>query len=213
MCAIKPLEVKKLNNPYRHNCNTCTNKCDGKSKGNYIFSNDVEFSEFFEKRLILKINNSDRFAQKTEIVGYPDVEVFKYKNGPLVCYTEVKAQRRTFMKVAEMLPESDLVASETVALNWSDLNRYFEIGREIDVPIYVLWVLAERPCVLGEKREMAFFQDLKVLEQIYNHYRDKRRFKRRSGFGDVVDGKHKGVVVNYHFSINELKAFTINQII
>ena len=31
-----------------------------------------------------------------------------------------------------------------------------------------------------------------------------RRFKRRSGYGDVVNGKHKGVVVNYHFSLNEL---------
>mgnify|MGYP001426963707 CR=1 FL=1 len=45
-----------MSNPYRYDCGTCINKCDGKSKGKYIFSNDVEFSEFFENHLISKIN-------------------------------------------------------------------------------------------------------------------------------------------------------------
>jgi len=44
-----------------------------------------------------------------------------------------------------------------------------------------------------------------ILEKIYNTAKDKRRFRRKSGKGDIVDGIHKGVVVNYHFSLKELK--------
>ena len=40
---------------------------------------------------------------------------------------------------------------------------------------------------------------------IYNLEKDKRLFKRKSGEGDIVDGVHKGVTVNYHFSLTELK--------
>lgn len=202
-----------MSNPYRYDCGTCINKCDGKSKGKYIFSNDVEFSEFFENHLISKINKAGYFARKTTFSGYPDIEIFEHKEGPIQCYVEVKVQRRSFMKVADMLPESGLLPSETLALNLSDLLRYFEIRKKTNIPIYILWILAERPCVLGEKREMAFFQDVQILEQVYNEYGHKRRFRRKSGIGDVVDGAHKGVVVNYHLSINELEIFSINKII
>ncbi len=33
----------------------------------------------------------------------------------------------------------------------------------------------------------------------------KRKFTRQSGEGDIVDGQHMGVTVNYHFSLAELK--------
>jgi len=42
------------------------------------------------------------------------------------------------------------------------------------------------------------------LKDIYARYETKRRFRRKSGTGDVIDDVHKGVVVNYHFSLNEL---------
>jgi hypothetical protein len=42
------------------------------------------------------------------------------------------------------------------------------------------------------------------LKTIYQKQLDKRRFRRKSGDGDVVDGVHKGVTVNYHFSLTEL---------
>ena len=44
-----------------------------------------------------------------------------------------------------------------------------------------------------------------MLENIRkNDINNFRKFKRASGKGDIVDGVHKGVLVNYHFSLNEL---------
>ena len=37
---------------------------------------------------------------------------------------------------------------------------------------------------------------------------NQRKFRRKSGEGDEVDGKHLGVTVNYHFSLKELKIWT-----
>ena len=50
---------------------------------------------------------------------------------------------------------------------------------------------------------MFFYQEIDILADILKRYGDKRRFRRESGYGDVVNGQHKGVVVNYHFSLNE----------
>ncbi len=116
------------------------------------------------------------------------------------------------MSVERMLSDGNLIASETIALNLSDLKRYFEIQRHVNVPIYLMWVLEERPCVLKEKKVLCYYQSVRELEEIYKMYGDNRTFKRKSGNGDVVDGKHKGVVVNYHFSLNELLPFSISSI-
>ncbi len=35
---------------YNFNCDICSHRCDGISKGIYDFKNDVEYSEFFEKK-------------------------------------------------------------------------------------------------------------------------------------------------------------------
>lgn len=198
--------------PYRYNCSTCTTRCDGKSLMNYQFGNDVEYSEHFEQLLIQQICDYGLFAKKTEKKGYPDVEVYEYEGGPLRCYIEVKAQRRSFMAVSHLLPNSDLVPSETMALNLSDLVRYFQVARKEPVPVYILWVLSERPCIVPNGQVQYYYQQTTVLEPIYNRYQDARRFRRKSGNGDVVNGEHKGVVVNYHFSLNELKPFDIREI-
>ena len=91
-----------------------------------------------------------------------------------------------------------------MALNKSDLVRYFAISDEIHLPTYIIWVLLERPCILNEKTYEFFFQDLKDMKCIYQSYLDKRTYRRKSGNGDVVNGVHKGVVVNYHYSLSEL---------
>ena len=197
---------------YKFNCSTCTNRCDGISLGVYKFKNDVEYSEYFENQLIKEIIQSGLFAKKTERKGFPDIEVYDYENGPIRCYIEVKAQRRSFMSVSRILPKSNLVPSETLALNLSDLLRYFEISHLEPTPIYILWVLSERPCIVPIGQYQYYYQSSKILEEIYNHYKDTRRFRRASGYGDVVNGIHKGVVVNYHFSLEELKIFNINDI-
>lgn len=197
---------------YKFDCSSCETRCDGISLGVYKFKNDVEYSEYFENEIIKEIIDFGLFAKKTERDGYPDIEVYDYENGPIRCYIEVKAQRRSFMSVSRILPESNLVPSETLALNLSDLLRYFEISHSEPVPVYILWVLSERPCIVPVGQYMYFYQRAYILEGIYEQYKDARRFRRASGYGDVVNGVHKGVVVNYHYSLEELKPFNINDI-
>lgn len=179
----------------------------------YNFESDVALSEYYEKSLIERVIEKGYFAMKTTKDKYPDVEIYDRKNGKLLCYVEVKVQRRSFMKVKKFLPYANLEPSETLALNLSDLEHYIEQSKIVDVPIYIMWVLLERPCVLGDKKVMCFYNHIKEFERILSYYGDKRRFRRASGKGDIVNGEHKGVVVNYHFSISELKPFKLNKIL
>ena len=179
----------------------------------YNFKNDAAFSEHYEKKLIDRIIEKGYYAIKTSKKQYPDVEVYNKKDGQLLCYIEVKAQRRSFMKVQEYLPDADLVPSETLALNLSDLVHYIDQSKVEVAPIYLMWVLEERPCILGDKKVMCFYNRIEELEKVLSYYGNKRRFRRASGRGDVVNGEHKGVVVNYHFSISELRPFVLDEIL
>jgi hypothetical protein len=206
--------VELAQNKYIFDCKTCKTTCDGVSRGTYLFQNDVEYSEFFENKIIDLINSkTGKKAKKTERAGYPDIEVFDEKEN-VICLIEVKVQRRTFMAVERILPSGNLKPSETIALNLSDLVRYFEIdNKEENIPVFLIWVLSNRPCIINERGcdfiieeipHLLFFQNIKKLKEIYEIYGDNRRFRRRSGQGDVVEGVHRGVVVNYHFSLSEL---------
>ena len=90
-----------------------------------------------------------------------------------------------------------------MACNLSDLLRYVDIHKQTSDRIFVLWCLENRPCIVEEGKTRYFYEDIENLEQVYLHYGNKRRFRRESGRGDVVNGQHRGVVVNYHFSLNE----------
>ena len=203
-----------LQNKYIYDCNKCANLCDGISKGVYNFINDVEYSEAKEKLIINKINSIDGFfAQKNEENNYPDVQVFSKKNN-ITFYIEVKCQRRTFMSVKKKLPKGDLEPSETVALNLSDLLRYFDIHKQTNANIFILWCVENRPCIIEKGKTKYYYQYIDKLEEIYNLYKDKRKFTRKSGVGDVDEfGNHKGVVVNYHFSLNELEELHLLQLL
>jgi len=185
-------------------CSVCETRCDGKSKMNYQFMSDVEFAEQQEQFVI--DNSLDLFgkqARKTKKDGYPDLEIFDEEQR-VTQLIEVKAQRRTFMSVERLLPKANLKPSETVALNLSDLKRYFEIKRDTELKIGLLWVLSDRQCITSNQSKLIYYQNLEVLEKIYKKYQNNRTFRRKSGSGDIVNGVHKGVVVNYHFSLNEL---------
>lgn len=194
---------------YLFDCSQCSTKCDGKSLMKYDFLNDVEYSEKYEKQLIAKINELGFFAKKTEKDQYPDIEIYDKENGNILCFIEVKAQRRTFMTVEYKLPKGDLIPSETVALNQSDLEHYIEQSKIENVPMFIMWVLSNRPCITGNSTKF-YYNHINKFRDIFEHYKDKRKFRRKSGIGDVVNGQHKGVVVNYHFSLNELLPFRLN---
>jgi len=190
--------------PYVFNCKACLTPCDGISKMNYQFADDAAFSEHYEQLLISHINQFTPFtASKTVEKGYPDIQVVNKAGSKF--YIEVKVQRRTFMSVEKILPDSKLKPSETVALNLSDLNRYFELEAEKKIHIFIFWVLLNRPCVLGDKESQFYYRLASELKPIWEKEHHKRRFRRKSGEGDEVDGKHLGVTVNYHFSLKELK--------
>ena len=191
---------------YTFNCKTCPTRCDGKSKMNYQFQNDVAFSERYENRIIHWYNHyhEDIMAQKTNQDGYPDIEILDIYH-QLIGLVEVKIQARTFMSVQRKLPRANLFPSETLTLNLSDLERYFNIVEKVNVPAYIVWGLMERPCVVPVNKLQYYHQNILTLKNIYKKELNKRRFRRKSGKGDIVNGQHKGVVVNYHFSLKELK--------
>lgn len=186
------------------NCTTCPTRCDGKSKMKYSFTDDVDFAETQEEIVREKINKTETIiALKSKAKGYPDIEVYNTK-GKLEKYIEVKAQKRTFMIVRKLLPNGALEPSETVALNESDLIRYIKIAKETGIQTGIIWCVMNRPCIVEDNEVKYYHQSIKKLESLHKKYGTTRRFRRASGKGDVVDGEHKGVVVNYHFSLNEL---------
>jgi hypothetical protein len=190
-------------------CMQCHTRCDGVSKGVYLFDNDVSFSEAYEQMIIDHINSTTRHtAAKTEVPGHPDIEIRDEQN-QLYRYLEVKVQQRTFMHIEKHLGSSSLKPSETVALNLSDLLRYFTIQNNTKIKTVIVWVLLNRLCVTGSDKHQFYFQTSNVLEAIYNSKKQSRMFRRKSGEGDVVDGVHKGVTVNYHFSLKELERWTL----
>ena len=129
---------------------------------------------------------------------------FKIKIGSIF-YIELKVQQRTFMSVEKYIPQSGLKPSETIALNLSDLKRYFDLERVNGLVIFIFWVVLNRPCIISIKQEQYFYRLASELKPIWEKEQDNRRFRRKSGEGDIVEGEHKGVTVNYHFSLNELK--------
>lgn len=138
-------------------------------------------------------------AQKTppQTHGLPDIEFMRGER--LMGRVEIKVQTRTFMAVEKLLPDSHLRPYETVALNLSDLERYIELSKSEHKPIFVVWWV-RRPCI-----DQGYWgQRLEVLESLHQRYGSTRRFRRASTQSDVVDGVHKGVTVNYHFSLKEL---------
>jgi hypothetical protein len=192
-------------NNYIFDCGSCKTRCDGISIGVYNFRSDAEYSEAKENYIIEQINLNNNFeAKKCELPGYPDIEVLN-KSTNKKFYIEIKAQRRTFMAVERKLPDANLKPSETLALNRSDLLRYFDIKREIDAKIFIIWCLENRPCIVPQGQTYFYYQDINKLELIWQTEQNKRTFRRASGRGDVVNGQHRGVVVNYHFSLNELE--------
>lgn len=201
--------VEKSKNVF--DCSVCEHRCDSKSKSIYNFEADIDFSNLIQNfviGLINRLNNSYEALKYNADKSYPDIAVRRKNELDVFAFIEIKVQSRTFMKIQELLPASKLYPSETLALNLSDLERYFLIKDETKKPIFVVWALMNRPCITGLNFESVKFyhQELDVLKSIrMNDITDARRFRRKSGQGDVNElGVHKGVKVNYHFSINEL---------
>ena len=144
--------------------------------------------------------------------GYPDVEFLNEPTGT-VFYIEIKAQRITFMSVKRILPEGGLELSETLALNLNDLLRCFEIRKATGKTVFTLQHLENRPCIVPEGKIYYYYQNVEKQKQFITLFKIKDVLKSESGRGDVVNKQYKGVIVNYHFSLNELKELYILQLL
>lgn len=144
-------------NEFVYDCSKCHTRCDGISKGVYLFENNASFSKEYEQLLINKINATGKLvAIKAAIAGYPDVEVRDLAGEYIYCYIEVKVQQHVFMQVEKYLPYCNLKPSETVALNLSNLLRYFELHKSAQLKIVVVWFLLKRLCLVKEDFKVYF---------------------------------------------------------
>jgi hypothetical protein len=185
----------------RFDCAICPTRCDGRSKSAYVFEDDVALSEAAEDWLAGHLGDAldvDVYKAPAQRHGLPDLALIR--GDRVLARVEVKAQGRAFMAVQRLLPEADLLPYETVALNLSDIKRYAAQYRLDGVPLFIIWRV-KRPC-LGEGY---WGQHIGPLIAIGNRYRDHRTWRRASTDSDYVGGEHKGVVVNYHFSLRELR--------
>lgn len=199
---------------YIYICSGCTTPCEGKSKMSYQFKQDVIFAEKTEnivKEDILTKPGVISCSKSVKKTPYPDWKVETTKNNvTIVTYVEVKAQCRTFMSSAKNLKDENgvpLQPSETIALNTSDLVKYIKQYDEEKLDTVVCWLLFNRPCVCGVGKFKLFKQHIKELKRLYElDTKKSRQFTRKIGYGDITEsGEHKGVIVNYHFRLSELK--------
>ncbi|MBQ4309313.1 MAG: hypothetical protein II772_06260 [Lachnospiraceae bacterium] len=189
----------------RNTCIDCPTRCDAAPRPRHDFEKDAEYAEAMELELAALLDaNPGVCARKSPRHEMPDIEVSDRRTGEVICYVEVKALKRAFMGVERILPESGLTAPETVELNTSDLMRYDLIRRAVGKPVFVLWRISERPCLTAEGGYRCFFGGVGELMRIRARTADVRTYRRKTRAGDVVNGEHKGVVVNFHFSVAEL---------
>ena len=181
-------------------CKRCATRCDGTSNRSLDFQEDTAISEIAELELSSRLNQIDLIrAQKVpdESAHLPDIEI--RKNDKVIARVEVKAQGRAFMAVNRLLPHGNLLPYETVALNRSDLVRYIKNFDLEQIPTFIVWRI-KRPCI----PDAWYGHNLEFLKKSFEKYGETRTFRRRSTNSDYVGGTHKGVTVNYHFSLKEL---------
>ena len=85
------------------------------------------------------------------------------------------------MSVEWFLPSSNLKPSETLALNLSDLERYFRIEKGTGIQTSIVWVLMNRPCIVKENEKHFYYQTTENLKKMYNFYQNKRRSEGSQG--------------------------------
>lgn len=185
-------------------CGLC-NKCKGCSKLNYPFCRDLHNSADLVKEIIKYVENKiGCFCRETTVDKNPDINVYKDSTcRELLCRIEAKyLEGQAFMKAKERL---GLYAKETLVVDEPKLDSYVHCKKEDkkqgkDIPIYIVWKF-DRPC--DDVGGITVFQEIDELERLRRLYGYTRAFRRRIGINDYQNGKRKGVIDKYHFSIRE----------
>lgn len=201
------LECKIDFNKIKRNCGECK-ICEPKSKLVYPFERDLTTSEELVEELKKLIGSNNKYScSEPEIVKNPDIRVFD-KDGKLVCRVEAKyLEGKAFVKARDILGDK-LQPRETLVLDEPKLLSYFECKRndaekyDSDIPIYIVWKF-DRPC--SDIGGITVFQEVEELKKIYEMKGADRRYERKIGNGDIVDGEKRGITLKYHFSLLECR--------
>lgn len=138
------------------------------------------------------------------ICEIPDINVYKDSSlQELVCRIEAKfLDGQAFVKSKNY---TGLYAKEALVIDEPKLLSYFScksadknMGKNI--PIYIVWKF-DRPC--SDVGGIAVFQEIDVLNRLYEKYGDTRAFRRKTSETDFQNGERKGIIDKYHFSIRE----------
>ena len=92
----------------------------------------------------------------------------------MASFVEVKMVSSTFMKIQDKLPEAKLTPSELVVLNNSAIVNYSKIAQKHNLPIYIVFIVANRPCITRNDDYKLYYQNFDV---IYDIYKQKKKNK------------------------------------
>lgn len=196
--------------PNVFDCTKCHTPCNSETARRKEFDIYRSWGERVEEVLMYYINSKgEYYARKTANHKYPDITLYN-KQRKIVRYLEVKTVLNTFMKIQELLPEANITPSEVVVLNDSHIKKYKEIQDETKIPVFVIFVVGNRPCITNGDQYKIYYQDLNVLYDLYEKEKDQRTFKRKVVENDTDDqGNIKSPLLKVHFSLNELKLYKI----
>ncbi len=190
-------------------CGNC-NICKARSKFDYPFKKDLQYSEQLVDVIKRHIeNNTPYVCRRPTDVKEPDIMVIDVSHQKsLVCRIEAKLlQGYAFMKAAEKLGEF-LFPKETLVVDEPKLLSYFKCQKEDldkfgrEIKIFVVWKF-DRPC--HDIGGITVFQELSELKKIYMEHGKKRKFTRQATGSDYVNGQKIGITEKYHFSLRECR--------
>lgn len=192
--------------PNVFDCTKCHTPCNSESAKQNIFHINQTWGDKAEEILLYKINQKGKYRARRTTLGYkfPDLTIYDQKNDK-VCFVEVKMVNSTFMKIEEKLPQAKLTPSELIVLNNSAIINYNNISKLYDIPIYIVFFVANRPCITKDKKYKLYYQNYKVIYDIYTKKKEERSYTRKLVYGDRDEhGNIQNPLLKVHFSINEL---------
>jgi hypothetical protein len=203
MALLCQVDLKNISKP----CGTC-NICLPQSALAYPFARDLTNSKMLVNELKAFITEKTGLICKdTEVHQNPDIRVLNDKD-ELIARVEAKyLEGKAFMKVAQML-EDKLFPKETLVVDEPKLLSYFACKKrdqeqyKRNIPIFVVWKY-DRPC--ADVGGICIYQEVDILRAIYEEKGKSRKFRRKTGQGDFVEGRRMGVIDKFHFSISECK--------
>ncbi len=196
------LEIK----PNVFDCAVCHTPCNSESAKQNVFHINQTWGDKAEEILMFHINQKGKYRARRTTLGhkFPDLTLYD-QNRNKVSFVEVKMVSSTFMKIQDMLPEAKITPSELVVLNNSAINNYKNIANKYNIPIYIVFFVANRPCITQDKEYKLYYQNYEVIYNIYKEQKEKRSYTRKTVYGDLdKQGNIQNPLLKVHFSINEL---------